>query len=278
MKNDRNKNIIIGLMGVIIAILVMLIAFNYNGIINFKQVDNNDNNRNSLTENKETNNATSPNKKNITQQTFEDLIKNELYILDDKKSINEITNEDKLTLAFNLLESKYIVSDGAVSTKVDWFLKERLDEIFSESCISNLGITHKSFDVYEYTQSEAGNYYNKNNLIMSKRNLMYMRTMATKTIDFKNENNKYTLSMVKLLGSDTDSWDRGYCAYGKSEDLKNETNCIVKASTESSIITKKEAQDYLNSHYEEIKDKLNIYHYVFEKTGDKLNLVDYSIN
>ena len=279
MKDEKRKNILIG---VLLAIVVLLVAFIILLLTNTININLSNKNNNGVETNDsdsiiDNNNSTTNNKAEYNQETFKKIVDDELYILFGFKSLSEVTNERKLTLAFNKVESEYSHSDNDVYSSVQSVSKEKVEEIFNKTSISKLGIIHQNFDVYKLNND----IYNRNNEVMSKRNLFYcnIQMQASKISDYQVKDDKYILSVQYMFPDTCEGWEKFYGSYGYDE--QNESNFIVKAYTgsyESDNIEYINPKEYLDKNYDSIKNKLDTYIYTFEVNNGKIELVDFSVN
>lgn len=271
MENKNNKGIII-LLAMIIAILGLLcillvtnkISFNFNELNNSNQNIND-----SVLE--EENNVSYD---NMSEEKLKNIIEKQLFILfrysDPVTKIENIDNKSKLLLALSILEDKYTTKSNDINTTIVSVTKSELENCFNSSIISDLGIKHESFDLYELTSE----YYNRNTdlLVYSKEMYKYMLPMASKVKNYEKKNNQYTISMNYLFPDDTVGFQY---YYGSLTDIKKQINSIVKAYDDNGYL---DAQKYLDDNYNNIKDKLTTYNYTFEVANNKIKLVNFSIN
>lgn len=268
MKRGRVKDIIIGILIIIIFLLGGVIVYNYkfnnNGSI-YGKVGNEVNDKQDNVDN------------NINLADFEKIIDDELYILFGYKSLSELSNQRKLTLVFNLLESEYAYSSNDVSSYLGSVSREKVEELFNGTVLGSLGIKHEDIDVYEVNDY----FYNRNfNYMMSKRNLFRPGNLAKKVVDYSQDGNRYTVDVKYLFTNNADNGDRGQFAYG-SYVFGNEDKKIVEVyrynnNFEFEILVP-DLQKYLDDNYDVIKDKLDTYRYVFEVNNDGVKLVDFSV-
>ena len=290
MREEKGKNILIVVLLVIVVALVAFVVLVLTNTISINlgtktNSNNGDNNSVEISDNdnyvdngNETESDSSMNNTiEYSQDTFKKIVDNELYILFGFKSLNEVTNQRKLTLAFNLIEKEYSHNDNDVYSSVQSVSTERVEEAFNKTSISKLGIQHQDFDVYKLNND----YYNRNNQWMSKRNLFYcgIQTQASKVSDYQVKDNKYILSVKYMFPDDCEGMEKYYGTYLNAD--RNESNFIVKAYTgsyEANNVEYINPKDYLNENYASIKDKLDTYVYTFEVNNGKIELVDFSIN
>lgn len=275
-EKNNNKGVVV-LLCIIIVILLALCTLFATGTISLNSKE--DANENKSTEIKDSNEEKTNNSTvSLNQSSFEKIVDDELYILFGFKSLNEVTNRRKLTLVFNKLEEEYGYWDDDVSANLNSVSKTKVEEVFNETCLSKLGITHENFDVYEMNDT----YYNRNNNYMSKRNLFIPSQLAKKVVDYKQEGNKYTLDVKYIFTNNGDSGDRGQYGYGSWDNLSDESKNIVEIYTYEENFNMKtlvpDLQKYLDENFDTIKDKLDTYHYTFEVKDNKIELIDFSIN
>lgn len=253
-----------------------------NNVNNNEKVPSNGNEVGDNDESNQLNDEVQNSSKDFLKDDLKKIIDDQLWILfkssyhkNDNSliKIKDISNNDKLLLSLVLLENKYLIKSNGVNTTFINFSSDELEKAFNSSVISNLGIKHKSFDIYKL--SESGDIYNRdeNLLIYSKSFYGYHNSAASIIKDFKKDGNKYTISMNYLFADDKMAWQY---YYGSLTDALNRKNPIVEAynENESEYI---DAQKYLDSNYDRIKDKLAAYKYVFEVRDGKLILTDFSV-
>lgn len=275
-KKQNNKGIIV-LLVIIIVVLIALCALLATNTISFKnkEINNNQN----ITENNNENQSTEDNNisnENISEEKLKNIIENQLFILfkhsDPITKKEDIDNKSKLLVALSILEDKYTTSSNDINTTIVNVTKAKLEEAFNSSVISDLGIKHEDFDVYELTGDTIYN-RNTNLLVYSKEMYKYMLPQASKVKNYEKNGNQYIISINYLFPDDTVGFQY---YYGSLTDVKNGTNSIVKAYDDSG--TYLNAQEYLDNNYNNIKNKLATYNYTFEITNNKINLVNFSIN
>lgn len=269
MEKKNNSGILVGiLIGLVIAVIAGVGLF-ATGTVGFKTNTTNNNVQTNKDSKITTDDSSSKQAKEINQNTFENLIDEELYILFGFKSLNELTNWRKLTLVFNKLDETYAHSENDVYSVVENVSKKKVEEVFNNTVFSNLGITHQSFDTYDTNDT----FYYRKNQYMQKRNLFYCG-YEHKVDNFEKKDNKYIMS-VKYMFTDT---CEGYLYYygSYSADDQNESNKITNATDDG--INYIDGKKYFNENYENIKNKLDTYTYTFEVNGNKINIIDFKVN
>ncbi len=145
-KQNKSKNILIGIT-IFLIILLLVVVIYQNFIIQKKNLENQE-------ENEITNSNNQENE--ITKEEASNIIKNELYILNGKKSLSELTNQDKLWFSFR----KYLFANPSLDDWPSQFKGIELTNIFNKTSLANLGI--KLDDIKNYTKFEKVYKYNSN--------------------------------------------------------------------------------------------------------------------
>lgn len=281
MKKEKGKNILIGILIVIIIVLIVFIILFTTNIISFnKKVLSDTQTQENNTQS--SNNESTISTQDISEEKLKSIIEKQLFILfkynydpntkyEPIAQKEDIDNNSKLFLALNMLEEEYTTKSNDINTIIVNFSTSKLEDAFNSSVISDLGIKHESFDIYELTNDIA---YNKKALILySKGIYQYRLPHASKVKSYEKSSNQYIISMNYLFPDDDFEWQY---YYGSLNDVKNGENSVVKAYNDNG--TSLNAQEYLDNNYNDIKDKLATYNYTFEIRNNKINLVNFSIN
>jgi hypothetical protein len=269
MKKENNKviTILLVLIIIILSVLCILLATN---TISFKNQEITNCSEDIQENIKEENNI---NTKNITKEKLQEIIEEQLFIFfngfDQITKIEDIDNQSKLYLASLILVDKYITNSNEINTTIVSVEKLKLEEEFKSTVIGYLQLKHESFDTYELTSDMSYN----NTYTMSKQGYRYHSPEASIIKNYETKDNRYIISMNYLFPDDNVGAEY---YYGSLTDVKNETNSIVKASDDNGNYLN--AQEYLENNYNNIKDKLATYTYVFEFKNDNLILTNFSIN
>ena len=102
--------------------------------------------------------------------------------------------------------------------------------------------------------------------------------MADKVVEYKNNNNRYTVFLNYLFGDTADD-ENSIDLYGSYTDFVSKNNKIATISRDSNKISFSTlALNYLNNNYDNIKDKLDYYEYTFVYSNNKIKLVDFNVN
>ena len=204
----------------------------------------------------------------ISQDKLVNIVESDLFILfkKDVKSLSDITNDDKLYVALNKLKS-----DKNELYDLDDFSKDDLDNSFSKTCISQLSINHKSFDIYVY---DDGIYRVINPDALSTMYYSYVFPIAKKVSNFLINDGKYTLSIKYIFPDDTPP----IYGYGSINNIIKEDNPVVRIMPEDAPGETIDVQKYLDDNYDRIKDELATYNYVFSKDNGKISIVDFYID
>lgn len=230
----------------------------------------------------------------ISEETLKNIIEEQLFGIFSKQfqpvvKKEDIDNESKLLVALKILEDEYTYTQTSPYTRPDIltiiteFSESKLEEAFNSSVIGDLGIYHEDFGLYNFDDSSSK--YIRTGPLWSYINIghMYILPVASIVKSYEKKFNQYVISMNYLF-SDAELIINSKYYYGSITDLKNGINPIVKSCefvTENEGMTPPnclDAQEYLDNNYNDIKDSLPTYTYVFEKQNGKIILTDFSIN
>lgn len=212
----------------------------------------------------------------VIKNMISDIIDDELYMYIKYDSVSDITNQDKLWLIYNMYK------DSSSSNSFDASL---LQEKFTNSSLIDLGYKNDNIyyedsdelldeNIYVYYNVES-NRYEYNDLFDNsiKREVVG----AVKMIDnFYKENNRYIVKVKYLFVHDKNNMSFPMDVYGKWSDAKDGINKIETIDVKDvSSDYLKDVFNYLNSNYNDIKDKLDTYTYIFTYNNNKIKLVDF---
>ena len=209
-----------------------------------------------------------------------DIIDNELGMYLKYSSINDITNQDKLIYIYN----EY-VSDYGEEFDLKEFPASSLQKYFTDSSIIDLGYKNENIYCSSYygdkdhilwNYDEIGDKYILNESHSAHDEVSYV--MADKVVEYKNNNNRYTVFFNYLFGDTADD-ENSIDLYGSYTDFVSKNNKIATISRDSNKISFSTlALNYLNNNYDNIKDKLDYYEYTFVYSNNKIKLVDFNVN
>lgn len=207
----------------------------------------------------------------IEKEEINTIINRELYILDDKSALNEITNQEKLWLARTI----YYEND---KTKI--FTPSDLENSFNGTSIYYLGIKHENISCYGIKEHPALYLYDsKSNSYSENPNhgahgIERVSRLYSKIIDIKEENNKYTVNCYNFFTISSEGTII-YNVYGSYEDATNKTN-ILGTIDISNTTVEKAMDSFYKQNDKNFKNKVTVYTYKFEKTANKIKLIDFS--
>lgn len=217
----------------------------------------------------------------IAVERFLNIIDDELSIYLGYDSIDDIKNQDKLRLIYD----KYVSSYGDDFDLAE-FPAADLQKYFTDSSIIDFG--YKNEDIYcngHYGDSKyiLWNYIKEEDkYVLNKEHiedvLLTNNVMARKVIEYKNSNNRYTIKINYLFGYYVADENSVYL-YGSYYDFMNKNDVIVSLGRDTDQVDFNNlALNYLNNNYDNIKDRLASYEYVFTYSNNKIKLVDFSVN
>lgn len=217
----------------------------------------------------------------ITNQTIIDNIKTDLsdkplYLIAklERDIINfnlDLTNTEKVDLAYNLVSNKEYIYDNGINIRQ---IDSKFQDIFKDtitfdkdniicSCDEVLFIYNNEEDKYIYNEKHLGhgtspkedNYYSK-------------------IIDVKSNEKKYIVTMVNLWYMPSTYYDEYVeYAYGSYSDALNNTNPLFQLNEGNGTYmnTIKELED----NYDKYKDHMKKYIYTLEKEEDNYLLISF---
>lgn len=259
----------------IIIIIFSIILFILGGYAMYTEILNNKNEEKI----KEFNDSKNINIKEYSKEDFDKIVCSWLGLssLLNKKSLNEMTNQERLRMVIDM----YTGDD-----KYDVFSQARLEKIHSESVIKDLSITYE--DLYNYYGTFlwddvrlVGFEYNKENKTfkytgalghggISYGNIAYSDMISMDT-DGKTYTVRYKYVFLNSSG-DGPSDVRLYLNINDALSYKNEWAYLPVGEDNST-----HSEEYIQEHYDEIKDKLSIYTYKFKVEDNHLVITDFSV-
>ena len=240
-------------------IIIILLAIISIGLIGYIIYDKNDND--------------TVNKVNYKLIDFTKVINNELYFLVSQKNYKDLTDKEK-TYMF------YLLVDDRNNVTVD-----KLENIRKNSSLRELSVNYTdiydSYNGYELTNDilrslnkETGQYseplIGHGGLFIDKIPFL---------VDYKFENNRYIISYKYVFTKNQGDGPTNLDAYYTYEDAIKGQNKIKEflledANDESSLLFQN-VKDYANENYDDLKDKLDTYNYVFEVKDNNIILTDF---
>lgn len=209
---------------------------------------------------------------NITKEEVETIVNNELYVLWNKDKIDDITNNERLTLGLK----RYAKDNNLDYYDINSVASSDVEASFKNTSIGNLELTNDhvkgSFKV-ETCEHNMWKYDKDNGLYTSipeGHGICAVNEVYHKLENLEEKDGKYvaTYKYIFTYGCETDDET---ILYGSYEDAKAGKNKLGKLTNESDT---KEIQEK----YDSIKDSLMTYTYTFEKSNNKISLVDFKRN
>lgn len=279
MQNNKKYIITIIILIIITIVLSILIALDYNEQSNKKEKDDNKQNINENNNNDNNENAEKHLDDNVEKE-LSNIIEDELSYLNNKTKISQLTNQDKLSLAYY----KFVNDSSNENREYDApFKAEELDKFYEKTSLSNYKLTHENIKCFSFDDSNDHILWNyDSNTKTYKRNEKhgghgYLNSiiMGSVITSSKLQDNKYIIS-IKYIWSEFLEGFSETKVYGSYNDAKNDINSLGKVSSDENII--EAGEQYLDNNYLDIKDKLDEYVYTFEKIDNNYKLVDFYVN
>lgn len=210
----------------------------------------------------------------ITIEEIETILDDELYVLWNKNEINEVTNNERLTLGIK----KYAKDNNLDFYDLKKVKAGDVEESFKTTSIGNLTLKHEDImGSYKITLCEHIDWKYNAEAKEYTTNIMGHGVCAAKEIyrkliDLKEESGKYiaTYKYMFTYGCEGDITR----IYGSYEDALKENNKLAEIGNVAE--TKEEFDQIVASKYDGVEDKLAIYTYTFERINDKITLIDFN--
>ncbi len=215
----------------------------------------------------------------ITQDELVGLLENQLYIFYGKKSLTDITNQNKLSLALHLM------GNNDMGNLYDSITSSQLEAAFNTSIISNLGVKHENIIPsnsvlldgnigYGYTYSN-GVYINPTT---TNSGVSAVHMICNKVVSFKENDGKYVFSVKYLWGGFGEYLMDDEGVYGKYIDSISGQNSIGSVPEDILMGSYEELQNWGKDNFSRFEDKLEQYNFVFVKENGKISLVDFYVD
>lgn len=225
------------------------------------------------------NNGIKNNYEVITQDELVGLIDEQLYIFYGKKSLNDISNQSKLSLSLHLM------GNDNLGELRDSFTSKELEEFFNSSIISNLGIKHENIIPSKsiLIDGNMGYGYTYSNDVYSdpvRTNSGYssVHMIYNKVVSFNENEGQYTFSIKYLWGGFGEYLMDDESVYGKYVDSINGQNSIGVVPEDILMGSYEQLQNWGKDNFSNFEDKLEKYNFVFVKKNGKINLIDFYVD
>lgn len=213
----------------------------------------------------------------ISLDEVSSLIDSQLYILNGKTSLNDLTNQKKLSLAFNLLK------DSNGGNYPSTFTSSQLEDSFKSSVFSKLNIEHENIIAVKSSESDGNigygcTYFNGvyTDCVLTNSGASRVRVIYNKVVSFDEDNGKYILSVKYLWGGFGTTIFDDNNIYSKYSDSLNKINSIVTIPYEV-LASDEDFEYWAKNNISNYEDKLETYNYVFVKENGTINIVDFYV-
>lgn len=212
----------------------------------------------------------------ISEKEIETLLDEELYVLWNKDKIDDITDNERLTLAMK----KYAKNNDLDYYDLVNIKAKDIEEAFKTTSVNYLKLNHQnvkgSFKIYtcEHDQwkydANKGLYTNT----MDGHGACASKEVYRKLISLEEKSGKY-VAAYKYIFDYSCEGESPVSIYGSYEDAINKRNKLGEVDGYG-YSTPEEFDEVMAYKYESIKDSLMTYTYTFEKTDGKITLVDFN--
>lgn len=212
----------------------------------------------------------------ITEKEIETLLDEELYVMWNKEKIEDVTNNERLTLAIK----KYAKNNNLDYYDLEKVKKSDVEEAFKTTSIGTLSLNHQNVKgSAKITTCEHNQWvYNANKEIytntMEGHGVCAVSEAYHKLISLEEKKGKY-IAVYKFIFEYSCEGDNPIPFYGSYEDALNNRNKLDEIDGYL-YDTLEEYDNMVAKKYEDIKDSLMTYTYTFEKIDGKITLVDFN--
>ena len=206
------------------------------------------------------------------------LIDSQLYILNGKSSLNDLSNQKKLSLAFKLLR------DTKEGNYPETFTSSDLDNAFNSSVFSKLSYEHENIIAVKDSELDGNIGYGCSysngiytDCVSTNSGAFKVRPIYNKVVSFDENEGKYILSVKYLWGSYGETTLNNNSLYAKYSDSVSDFNSIGNIPYEILTSSDEDVVFWAKNNISNYEDKLETYNYVFVKENGKINLVDFYV-
>ena len=195
----------------------------------------------------------------------------------NKNSLEEMTNQERLRMIIDMYDGE---------DKYGIFNQSKLEEIHKNSAIKNLSITYENLYNYYGTflwddVPLVGFEYDKDNKTfkytgaLGHGGVSYGNIAYSDMISMDTDGINYTVKYKYVFINSSGDGPSDVTLYLNIKDALSHGNEWVKLSVnEDNYVNPKE---YIQEHYDEIKDKLQVYTYKFKVENDNLVIIEFSV-
>lgn len=212
----------------------------------------------------------------ISEQEIETLLAEELYVLWNKENIEEITDNERLTIAMK----KYAKNNNLDYYDMESVNAKDMEEAFKTTSIGVLKLNHQNIKgSFKITTCEHNDWeYDDNKEVYTNtivgHGICASKEVYHKLISLEEKNGKY-VAVYKSIFTYSCEGDNPVLLYGSYEDALNSKNKLAEINS-FEYSTEEEFEKILAAKYEDIKEDLMTYTYTFEKKNGQISLVDFN--
>lgn len=259
----------------IIIIIFSLFLLILGGYVLYTKVLNNDN----AEKIKRFNESKNVNIKEYSKEDFDKIVRSWLGLgsLLNKKSLDELTNQERLRMIIDMYDGE---------DKYDVFSQSKLEKIHQNSVIKNLNITYEDLLNYYGTflwddAKLVGFEYNKDDKTFKYTGALGHGAVSCGNVAYSDmismdtDGINYTVKYKYVFLNSLDDGPSDIVLYLNIKDALARSNEWVKLSIWED--GSNHTEEYIKEHYNEIKDKLQVYTYKFKVENGNLVITDFSV-
>lgn len=216
--------------------------------------------------------------KEYTKEEFDEIVTDRLGlgVLVNKKSLSEMSNAERL----RMLISYYKGND-----RYDTFSEKEIDKVHNESVIKNLNVIYENlydyYGTFMWSDTNVAYHYNSNGGTfkytgalghggVSRGNIIHKELVSLDT-----NGRTYTVKYRYIFYNSTGDGPSDVTLYLNIDDAMNDKHAWAYLPVKED--NSAHANEYIDMHYGEVKDKLPIYTYIFKVVDNQLVITDFFV-
>ena len=217
--------------------------------------------------------------KEYTKEEFDELVSDRLGlgVLVNKKSLSEMNNAERLRMLINYYKG---------NDRYDTFSETEIDKIHNESVIKNLNVIYENlydyYGTFVWSNSNVAYQYDSGSKTfkytgalghggVSRGNIIHKELVSLDT-----NVHTYTVKYRYIFYNSTGDGPSDVTLYLNIEDAMNDKNAWAYLPVKEDNST--HANEYIDMHYGEVKNKLPVYTYIFKVKDNQLVITDFFIS
>ena len=257
----------------ILIIILSGVLLIFSGFVFFTKIINNDDEKTMLKRQKLNEHI-----KEYTKEEFDLIVSDNFGLgsLVNKKSLSEMTNSERLRM---------IINEYKGTDRYNTFSEEELNKIHSSSVIKDLSIIYENlynyYGTFDWDNMNVAYQYDSNNKTFTYTGALGHGGVARGNIIYKDlvsldtNGHTYTVKYKYIFYNSMGEGPSDVKLYLNIDDALNNKNewAYLEVGEDNST----HSSEYIKEHYDEVKDKLPEYTYIFKVEDNHLVITDYFV-